>query len=41
MNCHMTFDVHIPEMHEKVMGTLFFLNKIKDKFEINTRKIVI
>ncbi len=41
MNCHMTFDVHIQEMHKKVMGILFFLNRIKDKFEINTRKIVI
>ena len=41
MNCHMTFDVHILEMHKKVMGIIFFLNRIKDKFEINTRKIVI
>ncbi len=41
MNCHMTFDVHIQEIQEKVMGILFFLNRIKDKFEINTRKIVI
>ncbi len=41
MDCHMTFDVHIQEMHKKVMGIRFFLNKMKDKFEINTRKIVI
>ncbi len=41
MDCHMTFDVHIQEMHNKVMWILFFLNRIKDKFQINTRKIVI
>ncbi len=41
MDCHMTFDVHIQEMHKKVMGILFFHLRIKDKFEINTRKIVI
>ncbi len=41
MDCHMTFDVHIQEMHKKVIGILFFLNRIKDKFEISTRKIVI
>ncbi len=41
MDCHMTFDVHIQEMHKKVMGMLFFLNRIKDKFEKNTMKILI
>ncbi len=41
IDCHMTFDVHIQEMHKKVMWILYFLNRIKDKFEINTRKIVI
>ncbi len=32
---------HIQEMQKKVMGILFFRNRIKDKFDINTRKIVI
>ncbi len=41
MDCHMTLDRHIQEMHKKVMGILFFLNRIKDKFEINARKIAI
>ncbi len=41
MDCHTTFDVHVQEMHKKVMEILFFLNRIKDKFEINTRKIAI
>ncbi len=41
MDCNMTFDVHIQEMHKKVMGIAFLLNKIKDKYEINTMKIVI
>ncbi len=41
IDCHMTFDVYIQEMHKKVMGMLFFLKGIKDKFEINTRKIVV
>ncbi len=40
MDCHLTFDTHIQEMHKKVMGILFFLNRIIDKFDINTRKIV-
>ncbi len=37
----MTFDVHIQEMHKKVMRILLFLNRVKDKFEINARKIII
>ncbi len=41
MDCHMTFDVHMQEINKKVMGILFFLNRIKDKYEINPRKIVI
>ncbi len=39
MDYHLTIDVHIQEIHKKVM--VFFLNSIKYKFEINTRKIVI
>ncbi len=41
MDCHLTCDVHIQEMHQKVMRIIFVLNRIKDKFEINTREIVI
>ncbi len=41
MYCHMIFDVHIQEMYKKVIGILNFLNRIKAKSEINTRKIII
>ena len=37
----MTFDIHINETHKKVMGILFFLNRIKDKLEAATRKTVV
>ncbi len=39
MDCHMTFDVHIQKSQKKMMGIQFFLNRIKDKYERNTRKI--
>ncbi len=41
MDYHLTFDTHIQEMLKKVMGILFFIYRIKNKFGINTRKIVI
>ena len=37
----MTFDKHINEINKKVMGTLMYLNRIKDHFDKGTRKIVI
>ncbi len=41
IDSHMSFDVHIKEMYRKVMGHLLFLNKVKDKFDKDTRKIVV
>ncbi len=41
MDCNMRFDTHINEICKKVMGTLLFLNGVKDKFETNTRKMVV
>ncbi len=41
MDCHLNFDVHIHEMYKKVMGHLLFLNRVKDKFESDTRKTVV
>ncbi len=41
MDQHMSFEVHIHEMHKKVMGTLLLANRIRDKFDPATRKIVI
>ncbi len=40
MDQHMSFEVHIHEMH-KVMGILLLVNRIRDKFDAATRKIVI
>lgn len=37
----MTFDVHINEITKKVMGTLIFVNRIKDFFDKGSRKIII
>ena len=41
MDQHMNFDVHVNEMYKKVMGQLLFINKVKDKFEKETLKIVV
>ncbi len=41
MDHHMSFEVHIQEMHKKVMETLLLVNRIRDKFDAVTRKIVI
>ena len=38
---YMTFETHIDEMYKKVMGTLIYLNRVKDYFEPSTRKIVV
>ncbi len=37
----MNFDVHVHEMHRKVMGHLLFFNKVRDKFDSGTRKTVV
>lgn len=38
MDCHIS--LHIDEMNRKVMGTLLFINRIKDHFDELTRIIV-
>ncbi len=41
MDQYMSFEVHIHEMHKKVMGILLLVNRIRDKFDAATRKMVI
>ncbi len=41
MDQHISFRVHIHEMHKKVMGILLLVNRIRDKFDAATRKMVI
>ncbi len=36
----MTFDKHINEISRKVMGTLMYINKIKNYFDKDTRKVI-
>lgn len=38
---YMLFDVHIDEVTKKVMGTLMFINRISQKFDKSTRKLVV
>ena len=38
---YMTFESHIDEIYKKVMGTLVYLNRVKDLFEASTRKTVV
>ena len=38
---YMSFETHIDEIYKKVMGTLIYLNRVKDSFEPSTRKIVV
>ena len=38
---YMTFDIHIEAMRRKVMGILFFLNRIKNNIPLTTRILVI
>ena len=37
----MSFEVHIDELHRKVMGILIYLNRVKEYFEPRTRIIVV
>ena len=37
----MNFESHIDEIYKKVMGTLIYLNRVKDSFEPSTRKLVV
>ena len=37
----LTFESHIDMLHRKVMGTLIYLNRVKDLFEPKTRIIVV
>ena len=38
---YMSFDSHIDNIYRKVMGTLIYLNRVKDCFEPATRSIVV
>ena len=38
---YMTFEKHIEELNRKVMGTLIYLNRLKNLFEPETRLIVV
>lgn len=38
---YMSFESHIDELYKKVMGTLIYLNRVKDFFEPDTRLIVV
>ena len=38
---YMTFNVHINEMHHKVMGILMYLNRIKNNLPPSTRTLVV
>ena len=37
----MTFETHIRELSKKVMGTLLLLNRVKEKFDTDTRRTVV
>ena len=37
----MAFDVHVNEMHKKVMGILIYLNRMKNNFPPATRTLVV
>lgn len=41
MDRYMTFNKHICEMHKKVIGTLMYVNRIKDYFDKDTRTAII
>ena len=41
MDQYMLFDTHIDEMAKKVTGILFYINRIKDRFETSTRIILV
>lgn len=38
---YMSFESHVDEVYKKVMGTLIYLSRVKDAFELNTRTIVV
>ncbi len=40
MDQHMSFEVHIHDMHKKVIGILLLVNRIRDKFDAATRKVI-
>ncbi len=41
MDQHISFVVHIHEMHKNAMGILLLVNRIRGKVDAATRKIVI
>lgn len=41
MDQYMTYDIHINDIHKKVMGALLYINKIKHLFDRETRLIAV
>ena len=41
MDCCMTFNTHINELHNKLMGILLYLNRITKRFDKESRKLVV
>ncbi len=41
INRYMTFEKHIDEINRKVMGSLTFVNRVKDYFDRDTRNVII
>ena len=41
MDSYMTFERHIDEIYKKTIGTLMYLNRIKDKMPLDIRKMII
>ena len=41
MDQYLLYDIHVNHISKKVNGILMFLNRIKDNFDLSTRKIVI
>ena len=38
---YLLYDVHITEMTKKITGILYFLNRIRDRFDTNTRIMIV
>ena len=41
MDQYLLYDIHVNHISKKVNGILMFLNRIKDNFDLSTRKIVV
>ena len=41
MDQYLSYDVHINEITKKITGTLFYLNRISDRFDLETRTMLV